>query len=259
MNEFPAEICEALNAYIYRLEDPRNGHTFYVGKGRANRAFAHVRLAIEGEEGLRYDRIRELKAAGLEPNVIIHRHGLTDELALEIEAALIDAYAREDLANEVRGHDTDRGMMTVSEIVESYAAAPAQITVPAILIKIEREWHPALTADQLYERTRRYWRCRPEKLPTPPRYALSVARGLIREVFDIHSWEDYPDMSQVVIDPTRHQQRRSEADQKGQARKGFIGAVTSDERLRAALIGKSVRHFPFGKGAPFAYASCSKR
>jgi hypothetical protein len=259
MNEFPDEVYEALKAYIYRLEDPRTGRTFYVGKGRANRAFAHVRLAVEGEEGLRYDRIRELKAAGLEPKVIIHRHGLADDLALEVEAALIDAYAREDLANEVRGHDTDRGMMTASEIIESYAAAPAQFTVPAILIKIEREWHPALTPDQLYERTRRYWRCRPERQLTPPRYAMSVARGLIREVFDIHSWEDYPDMSQVVVDPTRRQQRRGQADRRGQSRKGFIGAVTSDERLRAALVGKSVRQFPFGIGAPFAYANCGER
>jgi hypothetical protein len=49
MDEFSDEICEALKAYIYRLEDPRSGRTFYVGKGRANRAFAHVRLAIEGD------------------------------------------------------------------------------------------------------------------------------------------------------------------------------------------------------------------
>jgi hypothetical protein len=40
MNEFSDEICETLKAYIYRLEDPRSGRTFYVGKGRANRALA---------------------------------------------------------------------------------------------------------------------------------------------------------------------------------------------------------------------------
>ena len=66
-------------------------------------------------------------------------------------------------------------------------------------------------------------------------------------------------MSQVALDPTRRQQRRGEADRKGQSRKGFIGAVTSDKDLRGALIGKSVRHFPFGKGAPFAYANCDRR
>jgi hypothetical protein len=32
---------------------------------------------------------------------------------------------------------------------------------------------------------------------------------------------------------------------KEQARKGFVGAETSDESLRGALIGKSVLHFPF--------------
>ena len=34
-DSFPAGVAEQLKWYVYRLIDPRNGETFYVGKGRA--------------------------------------------------------------------------------------------------------------------------------------------------------------------------------------------------------------------------------
>lgn len=37
--KFPPGVTEMLNFYVYRLIDPRNGQTFYVGKGRGNRVF----------------------------------------------------------------------------------------------------------------------------------------------------------------------------------------------------------------------------
>src|SRR6266446_2246879 len=93
-------------------------------------------------------------------------------------------------------------------------AISAEITVPAILIKIAKEWRPGLTPDQLYERTRRYWICSPTRKKTPPQFAFSIAKGLIVQVFKINDWEDY-DMSKVVIDPTRLFRTRPPLDQKG--------------------------------------------
>ena len=46
ITSFPAEVTEALRSYVCRLIDPRTGETFYVGKGKDNRVFAHAR----GEE-----------------------------------------------------------------------------------------------------------------------------------------------------------------------------------------------------------------
>jgi uncharacterized protein len=40
---FPPEVAARLGTYVYRLIDPRSGETFYVGKGRGNRVFAHIR------------------------------------------------------------------------------------------------------------------------------------------------------------------------------------------------------------------------
>ena len=36
INEFPTEVISELKYYVYRLIDPRNGETFYVGKGKGN-------------------------------------------------------------------------------------------------------------------------------------------------------------------------------------------------------------------------------
>ena len=32
-DSFPSEVADKLKWYVYRLIDPRNGETFYVGKG----------------------------------------------------------------------------------------------------------------------------------------------------------------------------------------------------------------------------------
>jgi hypothetical protein len=40
---FPADVVRKLKTYVYRLIDPRNGETFYVGKGKSNRVFSHIR------------------------------------------------------------------------------------------------------------------------------------------------------------------------------------------------------------------------
>ena len=34
LTSFTPEVAEKLKTYVYRLIDPRNGETFYVGKGR---------------------------------------------------------------------------------------------------------------------------------------------------------------------------------------------------------------------------------
>jgi uncharacterized protein len=84
-----------LGWYVYRLIDPRNGETFYVGKGRGNRVFVHVHAAdgLEGDDlENKVKRIRQIQNAGLEVAHVIHRHGLDERSAFEVEAALIDAY-----------------------------------------------------------------------------------------------------------------------------------------------------------------------
>ena len=153
-DSFPPGVAEQLKWYVYRLIDPRNGETFYVGKGQTNRIFDHAKgdytATISSDTGssnvedkedsadLKIKRINEIRATGLEVGHVVHRHGIEDEwVAYEVEAALIDAYPG--LTNQVGGHGSgDYGSRHVEEIVAQYAVEPFEVKEPLILIYVGR-------------------------------------------------------------------------------------------------------------------------
>jgi hypothetical protein len=95
---FSESTCERAGLYEYRLIDPRNGETFYIGRGRNNRVFQYAEGEIsstteEEEVGAKLSRIREIRNAKLDFLHVIHRHDLQSyEVAREVEAAFIDSY-----------------------------------------------------------------------------------------------------------------------------------------------------------------------
>ena len=149
-DSFPPGVAEQLKWYVYRLIDPRNGETFYVGKGRGDRVFEHARgdytdAAVsdvdyrEDAADLKLQRIRNIRAVRLEVGHIIHRHGIErEDVAYEVEAALIDAYPG--LTNQVGGHGSgDYGSRHVEEIVAQYAAEPFEVKESLMLIYVGRD------------------------------------------------------------------------------------------------------------------------
>jgi len=94
---FSETVARKLGNYVYRLIDPRNGTTFYVGHGQGNRVSSHAAgrqraTDFEDEDALKLKTIRAIRNAGFEVQHVIHRHGMNEETAKEGEAALIDAY-----------------------------------------------------------------------------------------------------------------------------------------------------------------------
>ena len=95
MRKFTKGVSEQLGHYVYLLINPRNGQTFYVGRGQGNRVFSHINeeLRVDDQEDeitAKLETIREIRRAGLEPTHVIHRHGLDEATAKEVEAALMD-------------------------------------------------------------------------------------------------------------------------------------------------------------------------
>lgn len=183
---FPPEVQEELRTYVYRLIDPRNGETFYVGKGQGNRVFAHIReeVGFEGDElDPKLERIREIRIAGFDVAHVIHRHGMDGPTALEVEAAVMDAYPG--LSNVAGGTGTsDFGAMHAQEIIERYSAEPAEFRHRAILINVSRSAseHPSL-----YEATRYAWRMDRRRAEEAD-LVLANRQGLIVEAFVPERW-----------------------------------------------------------------------
>lgn len=184
VSDFPPEIFEELGYYVYRLIDPRNGETFYVGKGKGNRVFAHALGEVDSDILTdKISRIREIRLAGFEVAHVIHRHGLDSKTALEVEAALIDAYPG--LSNIAGGHNSnDRGVMHADEIIEKYHAEEAKFQHKALLISVNRS---ALESVSLYEATRYAWRLNKNKAEKAD-LVLSIVNGMIRGVFIPKKW-----------------------------------------------------------------------
>ena len=187
VNSFPPEVVEKLGFYVYRLIDPRDGETFYVGKGYGKKigVFAHIRAeGVADCDGMdnKIKRIREILLADLEVSHVIHRHGMDEATALEVESALIDAYPG--LTNLVGGaRGSDYGATHAQEVIRRYAAEPAVFHHKALLISVGR------SADErpLYEATRYAWKLS-KRRAVEAEVILPTVRGIICGAFVADDW-----------------------------------------------------------------------
>ncbi len=242
-DRFPIEVAERLKWYVYRLIDPRNGETFYVGKGRGDRVFEHAKgaLAASRDENaedtidLKLQRIKEITGAGLEVAHVIHRHGIEDEnVAFQIEAALIDAYPG--LANRVSGHGTDDyGVRHVEEILREYAAPPFEPGEPLILICIARAYKEETKS--VYDAVRGVWRINAKRAKNF-KLVLAHYRGLIVGAFRPKDWLPATKANFPWLDDDI------------QGRIGFVGEP-ADQEVVSLYVGKRVPDVYRPKGAAF--------
>lgn len=233
-------VAEKLGWYVYALRDPRNGAIFYVGKGKGDRVYQHARHArtVEGQtrSQLKLETIYSIHASKLDVGVEIIRHLIpAEEMAYEIESAVIDAVrlVGVDLANIAGGHGQSRGWQPLEEIVVKYVAQPVTIALEhrVILIRINREFRLARTAEDLYEATRKWWVAAPNR--RKPEFAFCVYDGIVRAVYRIETWE--------------HRQLDN--------RWAFHGHV--DAEMEAFYVWKDVTsHLRIGAQNPIKYVNC---
>jgi len=184
-DSFPADVASGLKTYVYRLIDPRNGETFYVGKGQGNRVFSHMRAErnLEGDDlDNKIKRIRDIRLAGFEVAHVIHRHGMDETTAFEVEAALIDAYpGLTNIAGGTAG--SDYGAMHAEEIIRRYSAEQAVFRHKALLISVNR----SAGERSLYDATRYAWKISKARAKEAE-VILATMHGLIVGAFIAHDW-----------------------------------------------------------------------
>ena len=81
--------------YVYRLVDPRTGQPFYVGKGKDNRAYSHIKKNAKTCNPRKDKRIDEIFAAGLTPIVELIITDLDEATAYNREETIILELGRE--------------------------------------------------------------------------------------------------------------------------------------------------------------------
>lgn len=234
---FSSEVIEQLKYYVYRLLDPRNGETFYIGKGKGNRVFDHVHGAIEEDESNeKISRIHEIRLAGFEVGHVIHRHGMNEDTAFEVEAALIDAFPG--ITNIAGGHkNSDYGSMHSKEIISKYRAEEAIFKHKVLLISVNQ----SSAERSCYQATRYAWRLSKSNAEKAD-YVIATVKGVIKEVFIANEWldassENFPDREAM---PGRY---------------GFNGSPAPED-IRELYIGKRTPKEYRKKGAsnPIKYS-----
>src|SRR5690554_2552726 len=101
MKKFSPKVVEAIGFYVYLYIDPRNEQVFYIGKGRGNRVFSHLRVKDDSEKAR---IISELHKLNIKPQIELLKYGLSEEEALLVEATAIDLINIANLTNAARGH-----------------------------------------------------------------------------------------------------------------------------------------------------------
>ena len=243
MKKFSREVSASLKHYVYALVDPRTEEIFYVGKGSgATRPFRHLDIRKNDAESRKNILIEELRALSLVPRIDILRHGLDNQSAREVEAAIIDAIGLHRLTNRNSGSDSaDRGRLSASQLEARLGGQPLDlrdITHPVILF-YRRDTFPE---DRLYDETRQFWSVSEARISEKDpdgnlKYQLAFAmRGnFVLEVYRILAW--FPagtTVSSRTYDP-EGKQRRWE----------FIGSL-AEEGIRNSYRNKSL----FRGGSP---------
>ncbi len=163
--------------------------------------FAHAAGELKNDSEQmteKLQRIRLIRSRGFEVAHVIHRHGMDEVTAFEVEAALMDAYPG--ITNLVRGQSSSEyGLMHSKGIIERYAAPEAVFSHKALLINVNRS---ATVEESVYEAARYAWKVDRKKAESAE-LVLAVQQGLILGVFIAEKWlpatpENFPSLTSEI-------------------------------------------------------------
>lgn len=198
-------IGERLGAYVYLLIDPRTNKVFYVGKaggrdGKGNvRPNAHLVDTASAQKmgaplSIKQKTIVDIWNAGEEPKIAIVRRQLAkEEIALEVEAALIDVLKLFNMAegNVVLGHGDDRGLLIgaseINAVVGAQRVAPLIALDNVWLFNIGNEAGKKENRKSPSEAVRGNWDI---ATPQQPGLAVGLIDGVSHVVYQVSHWDN---------------------------------------------------------------------
>ena len=228
---FTSDIIRKIKYYVYLLSDPISGEIFYVGKGKGNRVFSHLKDNTDNQKSR---KIKDLKSKGLEPKIEFLVHGVDDEITIKkIEASIIDLIGKNKLTNIVGGYESsDFGRMDLAQIRGKYSSQKAEIKENVMLIKLSKTFRYNMDPRDLYDNTRGVWKVAEHRRKEVD-YAFAVYDGIIQETYKILQWFEAWSTFNNREDFTSQRE-------KDVKRWEFVGNV-SDEMSKKYLY-KSVEH-----------------
>ena len=234
-------VLSEIGYYIYALCEiiGEDRFPFYIGKGKNDRCLQHLDTEDDDARSKKIKSLIKQERLGID----IIRHGIkTDREAKIIEATCIDLLGVGNLTNKVRGSGVDMGRVTLEEIHSLCSGKTVKIKAKhaGIAFLLNSTYKSGMSEVALFESTRGVWRNprRDESI----KYAYATYGGLIKEVYEIHSW---------VPAGTQQYFERELIDEDIVNRWEFIGKKASQE-VRDLYIGKILekdRSF----GTPFVY------
>ncbi len=268
---FPPGVAAKLGWYVYLMSDPRSGQPFYVGRGRGDRCFRHLRAARvgadagigaglgaghaeiqagrapiapggagegirgEGQEGDAFpvlERIREVEAREGPIQVEILRYRLSADEARLVQAATADLL----------------GIQQDLKLGGQRQPAADLGTRLAKRAKFKREHQVVLLrigdrgADTGYGTVRHDWRIGRRwidpRSSRSPRWAVIVAGELIVAVYRIEGWEPTPLPGPPGPPGPSGSPGVASFTARSTYRHSFIGEV--DDELERRYVGRSV-------------------
>jgi hypothetical protein len=247
---FSAAVWAKLGCYVYLLVDPRTGRPFYVGQGRKDRCFRHVKAAREpvGQSGGdRHDpvleRIREVESGDRAVRIDILRHGLSRDEALLVEAATHEALG---LSGAPTLESQRRTALEVNALLTKRAKVKRAHQL--VLLRVG-----GTGTDASYEAVRHEWRIGRRwtdvDYPRSPRWAAIVAGDLVVGVYRIERWEPAPGGRPGAGPPS------GAGGSRPLDRFSFVGSP--DPELEKRYVGKSVEpYLGTGPRNPVTYVWC---
>lgn len=183
---------DAIQSYVYALEDPRDNKIFYIGKGVGNRVFEHAKDARKQNDASseKLSLIKEINKQGFEVKSYVIKYGLSDEEAISYEAVTIETLNKfgHNLTNIVAGHHTENLFLSTNEVERKFGYKKIRsLPKNSVLLNINQSYKKGSSNSEIYEAAKQSWSI-DEKKRNILRYVFVEYKSVIIAMYKEIEW-----------------------------------------------------------------------